>query len=152
MKRSAIKHRPRRNRPPVDWGALTPRVVERDLETVRKTMIERGVPGAKLIQISGTRVGSVKGLFTGRFPCPAWVMDPDASPCAGSWKLDHVKEELRLGVKAEDDIDHLIALCAVHDERGMRAGYQWNTAHRDEQREYLAARRAERDSGEAVGQ
>lgn len=81
----------------------------------------------------------LKGRKTSNpIPCPAVVMDPSVlGTCWGEWHLDHVKDEARMGLKAEDDERNLVNLCAVHDERGMKGGYQWNTAHRAEEREYL---------------
>ena len=71
--------------------------------------------------------------------CIAPVVDPDErGRCWGRSTLDHVKSELRMGVRAKSDMEHLVAVCQGHMEDGRKAGYQWNTAHRAEQREYLA--------------
>lgn len=102
----------------------------RDLEVVKRWLRER----------------NLGFLYHGEIPCPAVVMDPSQlGSCWGDWRLDHVRDNPMMGQKAPDDEDHLIALCAGHDERGARAGYQWNTASRDLERAYLAERRRERE-------
>lgn len=130
---SSIRHnKNRRHRPPVDWEKLRLAVMIRDIAIVIRTLEERGF----------------KPTDVAWLPCPGWVMDPSSGPegCApqGSWKLDHVKAEPRLGMKAEDTIDRLVSLCGTHDERGMIAGFIWNTANREREREYLNAREEER--------
>lgn len=59
--------------------------------------------------------------------------------CFGRLTLEHVKDELRLGVRAASDPAHLISLCQGHTEDGRKAGYQWNTDKRNRElvREYL---------------
>jgi hypothetical protein len=107
-----------------DWELLRYRVIERDRKAVLDELERQGIQARMLIRI----------------PCPAWLMDPSVwGTCWGDWRLDHVKEEPMTGQKADDVIDQLIALCAAHDERGMRAGRVWNTAHRAEERKYLAS-------------
>jgi hypothetical protein len=133
MKRSPIRRRPRRNRDlsPEDWARLRLLVGVRDEQVVRRWMAENGyvLP----------RVGQLPPA------CPAVVMDPSQwGTCSGPWHQDHVKDDPKIGEKAPDDEDHLISLCATHDERGMRRGHQWNTAHRAEERKYLQDRRRER--------
>lgn len=53
--------------------------------------------------------------------------------------MEHVKDELRMGVRAKSDSAHLVSLCQGHTEDGRRAGYQWNSAkvNREKVREYL---------------
>lgn len=65
--------------------------------------------------------------------------------CSGRSTLDHIKTDLRMGKRAPSDPDHLVSLCEGHTEAGAKAGYQWNTAHRAELRDYLARVRADRD-------
>jgi hypothetical protein len=60
--------------------------------------------------------------------------------CWGKVTLDHVKSEARMGVRAESDPDHLVSICQGHSEDGRKAGYQWNTANRDKEREYLESK------------
>lgn len=70
--------------------------------------------------------------------CPAFVIDPDQfGLCWGRWTIDHVKSTFRLGLRAPSDLGHLMALCEGHTENGMKAGSQWNTGNRPEQRDYL---------------
>lgn len=61
--------------------------------------------------------------------------------CWGKITLDHVKAAARMGVRAESDPDHLVSVCQGHSEDGRKAGYQWNTANRDKEREYLESKR-----------
>lgn len=132
MKRRPIKRRPRRNRDttPEEWLELSARVKARDRQVVLRWMAERGMPLPRPID---------------PVPCPAVVMDPlQLGTCSGPWNLDHVKDDPKIGQKAPDDEDHLVSHCATHDERGMKRGHQWNTAHRSEQRKYLQDRRRER--------
>lgn len=133
MKRSPIIRRPRRNRTlnREAWQRLRDLVVRRDarivLEYARKRL------GIKKLEMHGTIERPLPW-------CPAVVMDPSLwGSCWGEWRLDHVKTEPRMGVKADDDERSLVSLCGAHDERGLKAGHQWNTAHRDEERIYLAA-------------
>ena len=59
--------------------------------------------------------------------------------CWGRNRLEHVKSEPRLGVRAESDRRHLLTLCEGHTEPGMKAGYVWCTdrQNREACREYL---------------
>lgn len=57
--------------------------------------------------------------------------------CFGELRLDHIKREPRMGLRAESTLGTLVTLCDGHSEAGMRGGHQWNTAHRPELREYL---------------
>jgi len=57
--------------------------------------------------------------------------------CWGKSTLDHVKDDPRTGKRATSDEHHLVTLCEGHTEAGARSGYQWNTSHRDGEREYL---------------
>ena len=131
---TTIRSRPRRNRTltPEEWVVLRAEVQERDRQVVMRWLVANGhpIPRSSLQQLPA---------------CPAVVMDPSQwGKCWGPWHLDHVKTDLRMGVKAEDEPDKLVDLCAGHDERGARAGFQWNTAHRAEERKYLLDRRRER--------
>lgn len=60
--------------------------------------------------------------------------------CWGRLTLEHVKSELRMGIRAPSDAAHLVTLCEGHTEPGRRAGYQWNTDKRNRVlvREYLS--------------
>jgi hypothetical protein len=80
-----------------------------------------------------------QGVTIKRVVCPAVVIDPDQyGQCWGRWRIEHVKSEPRLAKRAEPDMDHLMALCQGHTEDGMRGGHIWATAHRDEERDYIA--------------
>lgn len=61
--------------------------------------------------------------------------------CWGRNRIEHVKAEPRMGVRAEPRMDRLVTLCEGHSEPGMRAGYVWATAKENRQamREYLKA-------------
>jgi hypothetical protein len=72
--------------------------------------------------------------------CVAPQLGGSVMDCWGRLTLEHVKDELRMGVRAPSDLAHLVTLCQGHTEDGRRAGYQWNTdaANRARVREYLA--------------
>ncbi|MBA3583012.1 MAG: hypothetical protein H0W36_00530 [Gemmatimonadetes bacterium] len=59
--------------------------------------------------------------------------------CWGRDRIEHVKAEPRMGVRAEPQMDRLAVLCEGHTEPGMKAGYVWCTAkeNRAALREYL---------------
>lgn len=113
----------RRNRPAVDWPRLREVVVRRDLTQMMWAYVEDHL----------------------RLPPPTWkpivcvapIVDHDCGPCSGRTTLDHVKPEPRMGVKADDVPEQLVSVCEGHSEAGMKAGHQWNTAHRAEERAYL---------------
>lgn len=137
MQRHPIRRRPRRNRTLSfeDWQALRAVVMSRDWAVVKRWMVANGY-----------RIPSLASQLPA---CPAVMMDPSLwGTCWGPWALDHVKDDPMTGRKAPDDEDHLIALCAAHDERGQKAGRQWNTSHRAEERQYLLDRRRERAARE----
>lgn len=68
--------------------------------------------------------------------CVAVTLGEPPSDCRGRLTLDHVKDGPG-GFRPKSDVAHLVAICEGHSERQARAGYQWNTAHRPELREYL---------------
>jgi hypothetical protein len=75
--------------------------------------------------------------------CVAPVVDPiEWGNCWGRSTLDHIKDQPRMGKRAQSDSDHLVSLCQGHTEDGRKAGYQWNTAHRYDLRDYLRRRGA----------
>lgn len=137
MTRHPIRRRPRRNRTLSfeEWSILRHTVIDRDAMVVKRWMLANGRTIPRAID---------------QMPaCPAVVMDSRQwGECWGPWGLDHVKDDPMMGQKAPDDEDHLIALCAAHDERGMKGGAQWNTGHRNEERGYLLQRRRERAARE----
>jgi hypothetical protein len=59
------------------------------------------------------------------------------TPCWGRLTLDHVKDDPRMGDRAPSDRRHLVSVCQGHSEDGRKAGYQWNTANREAERDYL---------------
>jgi hypothetical protein len=74
--------------------------------------------------------------------CVAPLLGGSAMDCWGRLTLEHVKDELRMGVRAPSDESHLVTLCQGHTEDGRRAGFQWNTARENRLlvREYLGSR------------
>jgi hypothetical protein len=131
MKRSYIRRKPRRNRTltAADWVELQTQVQRRDATMSAAKLRERLDP------LTAARMAS-----QGDLPCVAWIISGGPITCAGPWHLEHVKDDYRMGVKAEDDPEHLLNLCATHDERGMQAGFQWNTNSQNRilMRQYLA--------------
>ena len=85
-------------------------------------------------QMAMTRAGITMVTPT----CVAPLIDAKREDCWGRTTLDHIKEEPRAGVRAPSDPFHLVSVCQGHSEDGMKAGYQWNTAHRPELREHIA--------------
>lgn len=82
--------------------------------------------------------------LAGRFSTPVCIaplVDPACGACRGRTTLEHVKAELRMGVRAPSDLDHLVSLCEAHTENGMVGGSQWNTRRESRAlvRAYLAA-------------
>jgi hypothetical protein len=71
--------------------------------------------------------------------CIAPRLGGTAMDCWGRNRIEHVKAEPRMGVRAEPRPDRLVTLCEGHTEPGMRAGYVWCTAkeNRAAMREYL---------------
>ncbi|HCO01857.1 MAG TPA: hypothetical protein DIT48_00565 [Actinobacteria bacterium] len=72
--------------------------------------------------------------------CVAPLLGGSVMDCFGRLTLEHVKGELRMGVRAPSDMAHLVTLCQGHTEDGRRAGFQWNTVKENRLlvREYLA--------------
>jgi len=65
--------------------------------------------------------------------CLVPVLEPDnPRPCAGKQTVDHVKDAPRLGKKAPDDEQHLVAMCEAHN-----VWYPPSRALRQAEREYL---------------
>jgi hypothetical protein len=71
--------------------------------------------------------------------CMAPRLGGSVMDCWGRNTLEHVKDELRMGVRAPSDMAHLITLCEGHTEPGMKAGRSWNlnSENRVAMREYL---------------
>jgi hypothetical protein len=71
--------------------------------------------------------------------CLAPRLGGSAMDCWGRLRIEHVKREPRMGVRAEAQMDRLATLCEGHTEPGMRAGYVWCTDKRNRTalREYL---------------
>jgi hypothetical protein len=72
--------------------------------------------------------------------CLAPRLGGTAHDCFGRLRIEHVKAEPRMGVRAESVLSRLATLCEGHTEPGMRAGYVWCTAreNRAALRAYLA--------------
>ena len=62
--------------------------------------------------------------------CIAVLVGEPASLCWGDLEIEHVKKDLRMGKRAESEPGRMVAICKGHSEKGMKAGFQWNT-HRD---------------------
>jgi len=59
--------------------------------------------------------------------CIAPRVGGSSNDCWGRDRLEHVKSEARMGVRAESDPMHLVVLCQGHTEDGMKGGYVWCT-------------------------
>ena len=72
--------------------------------------------------------------------CVAPRLGGSALDCHGRLTIEHVKRDLRMGLRAESRMDRLVSLCEGHTEPGMKAGYCWNTDKRNRAlvRDYLA--------------
>ena len=72
--------------------------------------------------------------------CVAPRLGGSAMDCWGRNRLEHVKDEPRMGRRAPSDPAHLVTLCSGHTEEGMKAGYVWCTdrTNREAMRAYLA--------------
>ena len=71
--------------------------------------------------------------------CVAPRLGGTSLDCWGRNRIEHVKAEPSMGVRAEARLDRLVTLCEGHTEPGMRAGRVWCTAreNREAMREYL---------------
>lgn len=71
--------------------------------------------------------------------CLAPRLGGTAHDCWGRLRIEHVKAEPRMGVRAESDMAHLATLCEGHTEPGMKAGRVWCTDRRNREamRDYL---------------
>jgi hypothetical protein len=144
VNRASLRKRPRKGRHLTrqQWDDLRDKVVHLDIEAILRwaTQTDR-------LPVTISRDERLRATAEQIEVCPAVVMDPSQlGTCSGEWRQDHVKTDPRIGVKAPDDEDHLINLCGSHDERGSRAGHQWNTAHREDERAYLRWRAGLRGS------
>ena len=114
-------------------------VFERDRRIVSDFLAELGI--ATLWRRDRLMTGG------GTVVCPAVVIDWDEfGNCGGRWRIEHVKDRIRLGLRAASDLAHLMALCANHTEDGMRGGAVWATRkeNRAAQRAYLEQANKER--------
>ena len=103
------------------------RVQTRDASFVKLMLAEAGLPELAIARF----------FWTHPICVAPWLDSSEWGTCWGRSTLDHVKAEPRMGKRAESDEGHLVSLCEAHTENGIRAGYQWNTAHRPELRLYL---------------
>lgn len=76
-------------------------------------------------------------VFTRDAGCVAPRLGGSFHDCWGRNRLEHVKDEPRMGRRAPSDPAHLVTLCEGHTESGMKAGRVWCT-----DRENRAAMRA----------
>lgn len=115
-------------------------MTKRDLVTgeLRATVLVRDIKEWQRLQplFQGRR-----GMIRSIIGCMAVALAPSTSgPCWGKLTLDHVHGQNEMGVgkkRAPSDLGHLVSLCEAHTERGMKAGYIWNTANRPVLRWYL---------------
>lgn len=104
-------------------------VLARDARATMRMLADKGVPLNEMHQ-----------WFWTRPVCVAPLVDPSQSgTCWGRSTFDHIKSQPRMSRRATSDRRHLVTVCQGHMEDGMRAGYQLNTAHRPELREYIEA-------------
>ena len=73
--------------------------------------------------------------------CAAPKIDAACGPCSWVASVEHVKSDLRTGVRAPSDLAHCLLLCTNHTEPGAKAGVSWNATkeHRALVRAYLEA-------------
>lgn len=143
LRRTPIRRRPRRGRTLTreQWEELRARIISLDMVELMEWSEENHLlpvlmPKGEPRMLVGPKQTEI---------CPAVVMDPSLlGTCYGPWRLDHVKDDPMMGVKADDDEWHLVNLCEAHDERGAKAGFQWNTANRGKERTYLREHRPDR--------
>ncbi len=71
--------------------------------------------------------------------CVAPRLGGSTMDCWGRNRLEHVKDEPRMGRRAPSDPEHLVTLCEGHTEPGMKAGRVWCTdrKNREAMRRYL---------------
>jgi hypothetical protein len=71
--------------------------------------------------------------------CVAPRLGGSSLDCWGRNRIEHVKAEPRMGVRAEARLERLVTICEGHSEPGMRAGRVWCTQreNREAMREYL---------------
>lgn len=91
-RRTPLRAKPRRNRPPVDWDDLRRRVLDRD----RVCFMYRLDPSHRCFDQWGRQ------------------HEPDDR---SRLTLDHVKVKPRLGRKADDVADQLVAMCFRENDR-----------------------------------
>jgi hypothetical protein len=102
-------------------------VRKRDAEQIANSLVVRG--------LTSWEIGT---WFVFNPICVAPLVDPSESAnCWGRSTLDHIKDQATMSKRATSDEKHLVTLCEGHTENGARGGYQWNTAHRGDLREYL---------------
>lgn len=63
--------------------------------------------------------------------CVAPRLGGSTMDCWGRNRIEHVKAEPRMGVRAEPRMDRLVTLCSGHTEEGMKGGYVWCTDKRN---------------------
>jgi hypothetical protein len=101
------------------WAELWEFVVERDAEFLWRSSSDR----------SYAHWRSLNPVI-----CMARALDP-SNPyrCGGKQEVDHVKDQLRMGKRATDDAEHLVAACQNHN-----TWYPPRKELRAAQRAYLA--------------
>jgi hypothetical protein len=78
-------------------------------------------------------------VFTRDGGCMAPRLGGSAIDCWGRNRIEHVKAQPRMGVRAEARLDRLLTICEGHSEPGTKAGYCWATdkVNRNRMREHL---------------
>lgn len=86
-----------------------------------------------LYEQAGTAQTFGTWLARQRVICLVPVLEPgNQRLCAGKQTVDHVKDFARLGRRAPDDAQHLVAMCEAHN-----VWYPPSRALREAEREYL---------------
>jgi hypothetical protein len=107
-------------------GVLTRR------HSIRRRARRDGVPPTLALQVFARDRGCLAPQLSGTI---------EAQSCWGKLRIEHVKAEPRLGLRAEPQLNRLATLCEGHTEPGMKAGYVWCTARENRTllRAYLAS-------------
>jgi len=108
---------------------------EYDLDGPRPFRIDQALATLKGIAL----IRYLRDVLRDQRVCIAPLIDTgEVGRCSGRTTLDHVHDQMGVGKpRAKSDLDHLVSLCEGHTERGAKAGHIWNTAHRQELRDYL---------------
>jgi hypothetical protein len=114
------------------WEALIERVFRRDLRQA-------------WLRVERLRLKMPLSQVPAKEACVARFLDPDSSgTCYGRLTFDHVHDrgKTAMGMKADDDEEHLVTVCEWHHGTN-RTGGGWATSKRAREivRQYLAEQR-----------